>query len=242
MPRTDPRVDAYIERARPFARPILLRLRALVHKACPQCEETVRWGFPHFDRDGPVCSMAAFKAHCAFGFWKADLLKDVDGSLERGDRTAMGQLGRIASLGDLPPARALDALIKQAANLNEAGIKVACKPTPPRRVPVPKAFMTALRAVPTALATFEALPPSHRREYIEWIVEAKQESTKARRITTAVQWLSEGKRRNWKYEQSKPRSGTGRSTDAESDQSAPSPRRDSTTKVANPSVSRPQRR
>jgi uncharacterized protein YdeI (YjbR/CyaY-like superfamily) len=195
-----PDVDRYIEKAQPFARPILKRLRAVVHRACPQCEEVMKWSFPHFDYKGMLCSMASFKAHCAFGFWKASLLADAEKVLEKSDRTAMGHLGRITSLDDLPSDAALAALVKEAMKLNESGVKVVRAVKKKSALRVPAYFMEAIRANKQALAAFEAFPPSHKREYVEWVTEAKTEATRAKRLATAVQWIAQGKSRNWKYQ------------------------------------------
>lgn len=198
MGARDPRVDAYVAKAAPFARPILEHLREVVHGACPDVEETIRWGFPHFDAEGLLCSMAAFKAHCAFGFHKAALL--FDGAPAKDG--AMGHFGRIAALSDLPPKRELVRLVRAARKLNEEGAAApatkAGKPKPP--VEVPADLTAALRRNAKARAAFDGFPPSHRREYVEWIVEAKKDETRQRRIAQAVEWLAEGKSRNWKYE------------------------------------------
>lgn len=199
MPEFDKRIDAYIEKSGDFARPILEHLRQLVHKACPDVEETVKWGMPHFDYKGPICHMAAFKEHCAFGFWKHELLAGTE--LQR---TAMGSFGRITSLKDLPKDKEIVALIHQAMELNEKGIKVPKKPaTVKGEVVVPKALTAALSKNKTAKAAFDKFSPSHRREYSEWIAEAKTDATRDKRIATALEWLSEGKSRNWKYERPK---------------------------------------
>lgn len=198
MGKRDPRVDAYIEKSAGFARPILEHLRETVHSACPDVTETIRWGFPHFDAGGVLCSMASFKAHCAFGFWKGALLF---GDNAKG-REAMGQFGRIASIADLPPKRELVRLVKAARKLNEEGVAAPAtktgRPKPPAEVPADLA--AALKKSAKARATFEGFPPSHRREYVEWIVEAKRDETRQRRIAQAVEWHAEGKSRNWKYE------------------------------------------
>lgn len=199
MPTRDPRIDAYIANAQPFARPILRHLRAIVHSACPDAEETMKWSFPHFDhRGGMLCSMASFKAHCSFGFWNgASLLKAESRNAE-----AMGDFGRIRAVSDLPTKARIAALIKQAMKLNEAGVKrVARKTSAPRKpARVPAEFVAALTADAAAARAFAAFSPSARREYIAWITEAKTDATRERRIGTAVEWISEGKRRNWKYE------------------------------------------
>ena len=200
MPEFDKRIDAYIEKSRDFARPILEHLRKLVHKACPDVEETIKWGSPHFDYKGSLAGMASFKEHCAFGFWKHALLAG-DGNLER---TAMGSFGRITSLKDLPKDKEIVALIHQAMELNEKGIKVPKKPAVASgEVVVPKELTAALAKNKKAKASFDTGSPSHRREYVEWITEAKTEPTRDKRIATAIEWLSEGKSRNWKYERPK---------------------------------------
>lgn len=199
MATRDPRVDAYIARSQPFAKPILTYIRKTVHTACPDVQETMKWSFPHFDHMGMLCSMASFKAHCTLGFWKAALLKD--GGLPAASEKAMGQFGRITSLSDLPPARELSALVRKAAALNEQGVK-APRPKAASKKPIdpPPAFVRALKKDEKARDTFRGLPPGHQREYLEWIVEAKTDATRDKRIATAVEWLAEGKSRNWKYE------------------------------------------
>lgn len=199
---TDPRVDRYIADAAPFAQPILRHLRALIHEACPEVRETIKWNFPHFDLPrrkgrqghGTLCSMAAFTGHCTLGFWNApEVVGDavVDG--------AMGEFGRIASLEDLPDDDILRGYVRRAAELREQGVTM----TPPRkdRPPpeTPEDLLEALAANPKAQKAFEDFPPSHRREYVEWVEEAKRESTRLRRIRQTVEWVAQGKDRNWKY-------------------------------------------
>lgn len=196
MGTTDPRVDAYIEKSADFARPILSRLRKIVHKACPEAQETIKWGFPHFDYKGMLCSMAAFKNHCAFGFWKGELVVES----KKRDQ-AMGDLGRITALDDLPSDKVLAGYINKAMKLNDQGVPaphLARRRKKPK-LPVPDDLARALAESPGAKATFEGFPPSHRREYIEWITEARTEATRQRRLATALEWLAEGKPRNWKY-------------------------------------------
>ena len=202
MGTKDKRVDAYIAQSADFAKPILLHLRELVHKACPEVEETMKWSFPHFDYIGMMCSMAAFKQHCAFGFWKASIMKDAH-KLGSGNESAMGHFGKLTSLDDLPPDKVLLSYIKEAAKLNKEGIKL-----PPRvktsgaekKVEVPAYFIKALKKNSSARKTFDAFSYSHRKEYVEWIVEAKTEETRERRIAAAIELIAEGKGRNWKYE------------------------------------------
>ena len=193
-------VDAYIEKSQPFAKPILKRLREIVHRACPQVQEAIKWGMPAFEYKGPLAGMAGFKQHCTFGFWKDKVLRDRQGILETHERTAMGNLGCIRSLSDLPSSTALARLCKEAANLNDAGIKAPRTVRERKPIPMPPDFAKELRGKARALAYFDRLPPSHKREYLEWIVEAKKPETRAKRIATAITWLSQGKHRNWKYE------------------------------------------
>lgn len=196
MAKRDPRVDAYIKKAQPFAKPILTHLRKVVHDACPDVEETVKWGMPHFDYKGPFCGMAGFKGHATFGFWKGGLLKE---NLPKVDEKAMGQFGRIASLADLPGAATLTRLVKAAAKLNDDGVAVKRKTAPKAPLKTPPDLLAALKKNTKALATFTTFTPGRRREYVAWILEAKQAATRASRITTAVGWMAEGKVRNWKY-------------------------------------------
>lgn len=201
MGTKDPRVDAYIERAQPFAQPILRHLRKVVHTACPDVQETMKWSFPHFDYKGIFCAMAGFKQHCTFGFWKGALLRDSVKGMPTGGEKAMGQFGRIAALGDLPADKVLIGIVQAAAKLNDDGVSAPPrKPRPKAPLRVPPYFTAALKKNKKALAAFGALPPSHRREYVQWITEAKTEETRDRRMATALEWIAEGKGRNWKYE------------------------------------------
>jgi uncharacterized protein YdeI (YjbR/CyaY-like superfamily) len=197
MGKKDPRIDAYIDRSASFAKPILKHLRKIVHAGCPAVEETIKWSMPHFDYKGVMCGMAAFKEHCSFGFWKAQLILPNDNE----ERDAMGHFGRITSTADLPNEATLIKYVKKAAALNDSGTKVSgrTQPKPRPALKVPAYFQTALRKNAKAKKTFEALSPSHRREYVEWITEAKREETRQQRLKTAMQWLAEGKARNWKY-------------------------------------------
>jgi uncharacterized protein YdeI (YjbR/CyaY-like superfamily) len=196
MGKRDPRVDEYIARSSDFAKPILTYIRSVVHESCPDVEETMKWSFPHFDYKGMMCSMAAFKEHCAFGFWKASLI--LDGSNQGAD--AMGQFGRITKASDLPSKKLLRDFIRKAMALNESGTTVK-RETKARKkaIPVPADFSAAVKKNKKAQATFEGFSPSHRREYLEWITEAKSDETRKRRLDQAIQWLSEGKPRNWRY-------------------------------------------
>jgi uncharacterized protein YdeI (YjbR/CyaY-like superfamily) len=200
MARKDPRIDAYIARSTPFARPILKHLRKTVHAGCPDVEETLKWGHPSFTYKGIFAGMAAFKGHATFGFWKDALLRDEPGHPGKNDE-AMGAFGRITSVAGLPSDTALIRLVKKAAALHDQGIKVPRRPRPKvaAELKVPAYLMTTLRKHKKALSTFRSFSPSHRNEYVEWITEAKGEETRARRIATALEWMSAGKDRNWKY-------------------------------------------
>ncbi len=199
MPTTDPFVDAYIEKSREFARPILKHIRALVHEVCPDVVETRKWSFPHFDYKGMFCSMASFKEHCAFNFWKQSLL---DQNAFPAEKTAMGSFGRITSLADLPDDKTMKKLISDAVKLNDDGIKVnKAKPAAVKKeLVVPAVLLEALAQNDRAAETFNNFPPSCRKEYAEWITEAKTDATRDKRLAATIEWLSEGKRRNWKYE------------------------------------------
>ena len=201
MGQRDPRVDAYIGKAAPFARPILKHLRKVVHAGCPKVEETIKWGMPSFEYKGILCGMAAFKQHAVFGFWKEKVLEKRLPLDVRTEKDGMGTYGCLKSIADLPPAKHLERLVVEAAKINDAGIKSNEGRTRTKRppLPVPQEFMAAIRQDRKALATFEAFPPSHRREYVEWVTEAKREETRAQRIATSVAWMAEGKPRMWKY-------------------------------------------
>jgi uncharacterized protein YdeI (YjbR/CyaY-like superfamily) len=199
MPTTDPRVDAYIANSAEFAQPVLCHLREVVHAACPDVEETMKWSFPHFMYNGMLCSMASFKAHCAFNFWKGELLLDA---ADNKGKEAMGQFGRIASLKDLPSKKQLTGYIKQAMALNDEGVKAPARTRkePKPALAVPDYLGKALAAQQPALDHFTAFTPSKQRDYIEWLEEAKTDATRQRRLEQAVEWIAEGKSRNWKYE------------------------------------------
>ena len=199
MPKTDPYVDAYIDNAEDFARPILRHIRKLVHEACPEVVETRKWSFPHFDYKGIMCSMASFKQHCAFGFWKQSLL---EASAFPAEKTAMGSFGRIQSLKDLPNDDTMKKLIRDAMKLNDEGIKVQRAPaaTEKKELVIPELLREALARHEAAAETFDRFPYSKKKDYVNWITEAKSEATRDKRLATTIEWLAEGKSRNWKYE------------------------------------------
>jgi uncharacterized protein YdeI (YjbR/CyaY-like superfamily) len=203
----NPKVDAYIEKSRPFAQPILAHLRKAIHAGCPQVEETIKWSMPFFEYRGTIlCNMSAFKEHCRFGFWGLEIsaILRKDGLVREGGAST---LGRITSVESLPPEKKLVRWVTQAAALIEGGQERspvaartrAVKPAKPA-LKTPSDFDRALGKNKKAATVFAAFSPSCRREYIEWIVEAKQPATRERRIETAVEWIAEGKQRHWKYQ------------------------------------------
>jgi uncharacterized protein YdeI (YjbR/CyaY-like superfamily) len=193
----EPRVDAYIAKAQPFARPILEKVRERVHAALPEAEEAIKWGMPAYTLGGKIVLMtAAFKAHAALNFWRGQELRGDEANAD-----AMGQFGKIGSLDELPPDAELDRLIREAATLATS----APAPRKPKHAPKPPPqvhpeFAAALAKAPKAKAALDGFPASAQRDYFEWIAEAKTDATRAKRIATAVDWLNEGKRRHWKYQ------------------------------------------
>ena len=193
------KVDAYIAKAAPFARPILEKVRAAFHAGCPDIEERLKWGVPSFEKQGLVGGIAAFKAHASFGFWRGAELDDPQGIL-RAKGTASFMAEKFTDLSQVPPEKILVDYVRRAVALNLAGpAKRAKKPAkPPPKVPAD--LTKALKTSPNARATFEGLAPSHQREYVEWLTEAKRPETRAKRLATTLEWLAAGKSRNWKYE------------------------------------------
>ena len=203
MAKKEKLIDAYISKSADFAKLILNHIRELVHKACPDVEEKMKWSFPHFDYKGEMmCSMAAFKQHAVFGFWKASLMKDPVLIENARLETAMGHLGKLTSLKDLPPDKKMTTWIKEAMQLTDKGIKLPSKPksTEKKELVVPDYFTKALNKNKAAKKIFDNFAYSHKKEYLQWIVEAKTEETRNKRIATALEMLAEGKSRNWKYQ------------------------------------------
>lgn len=197
MPKVDPRIDAYIEKSADFAKPILTHLRGLIHKACPDVSEEIKWSMPAFYYEGPMCNIAAFKQHCTFGFWKQSLMENAGFP----EKNAMSSFGRITSVKDLPDQKTMIALIKQAMKLNEDGVKAPKKvPAEKKELVVPADLKKALSTDKAAKDVFDNFTYSHKKEYIEWIEEAKTEATREKRLATTLEWLAEGKSRNWKYQ------------------------------------------
>jgi uncharacterized protein YdeI (YjbR/CyaY-like superfamily) len=195
--KTDPRIDAYIDdKAADFAKPILRHLRAMVHEACPDCEETLKWSMPTFMYKGKILAgLASFKAHATFGYWNDTMLQ-----ADEKNRSAMGQFGRITSVDDLPPRETLIALTRKSMALVDSGAKPERQRAAKAPLTVPQDLQAALDAAPAAKATWDGFPPSCQREYVEWVTEAKRDETRTKRLNQTVEWLQEGKKRNWKYE------------------------------------------
>jgi uncharacterized protein YdeI (YjbR/CyaY-like superfamily) len=193
--KTDPRVDAYIARQADFARPILTHLRDILHEACPDCEETLKWSMPSFLYKGKILAgFAAFKAHATFGYWNDSMLQQ-----EEKNRSAMGQFGRLTSLDDLPDRARLIALTRDSMALIDSGAKPPRMTAKKAPFTVPQDLQAAIDADAAAKATFDGFPPSAQREYVEWVTEAKSEATRSKRLAQTIEWLAEGKRRHWKY-------------------------------------------
>jgi len=196
MGKRDKRVDAYIAKAPEFAKPILSYIRDAAHEGCPDVEEDLKWQNPAFTYKGLLAGMAAFKEHCVFGFWKGEL---VTGEKTPDGEQSMAMYRKVSSLDDLPSKKKLAAWFKKARELNDAGVKAPRVAKPKKPLEEPDFFLAAIKKNKKALATYEKFSPSHKREYIEWITDAKGEDTRARRVKQAVEWMAEGKARNWKY-------------------------------------------
>jgi uncharacterized protein YdeI (YjbR/CyaY-like superfamily) len=195
--KTDSRTDSYIDRQAEFAKPILRHLREVVHAACPECEETLKWSMPTFMYKKEIlASMAAFKQHATFGFWRGSLI--VGESDE--PMSGMGQFGRLTSVDDLPPRKELEALVRKAMQLTDDGVKPPRDKNKKAPFTVPQDVRAAIDANPAAAATFAGFPLSAQREYVDWVSEAKRDETRSKRLAQTVEWLAEGKRRHWKYE------------------------------------------
>lgn len=201
MGKKEKAIDNYIEKVAGFAKPIMTHIRELVHKACPDVEEKLKWGFPHFDYKGQMmCSMAAFKEHAVFGFWKAKLMKDPVLIENARSESAMGHLGRLKSIKDLPSDKKIIAWIKEAMVLNDKGIKLEKPKVEKKELVVPDYFKKAINKNKKAAATFNAFSYSHKKEYVEWVTEAKTDETRQNRMATSIEWMAEGKNRMWKYQ------------------------------------------
>jgi uncharacterized protein YdeI (YjbR/CyaY-like superfamily) len=198
MTKQDPRIDDYIAQSADFAKPILLRIRKLVHAVCPDVAETIKWGVPFYEHKGILLTTPAFKQHCSLVFWKGRLIFKEFSPKDNPRK----KFRRFTSLADLPHDKILTGYIKQAIALNEAGVKTPrYKPKAKAKLIVPHYFLAALKKNKRALAAFEDFSPSCRREYVEWLTEAKREETRGQRLQTAIEWIAAGKSRHWKYQQ-----------------------------------------
>ena len=194
----DPRVDEYVKFAAPFARPVLVRLRKFIHRGCPSVDETIKWNCPFFQYQGKIlCFFAEFKAHISFGFWGPDMKELIVGD---GVKSGRGLLGRIASNDDLPDDKTLLRYIKTAMAIHDSGVSTKVVRQAKPALVSPPALVQALKRSPEAAANWQKFPPSARRDYIEWITVAKRDETREERLLTTIEWVAEGKRRNWKYE------------------------------------------
>jgi uncharacterized protein YdeI (YjbR/CyaY-like superfamily) len=201
MAKVDKRIDAYIDSARDFAKPILIYIRSAVHKACPLVVETIKWGMPHYEYEGKIlCGMAAFKEHCAFMFRLGSLMKDPEGIMETaGGKTGMGHFGQIRDVKDLPSEKVFMRYVREAMALTKKGAMPPKAKAPAKDLAVPDDFLRILKKNKSAYTNFEKFSHSHKKEYVEWITEAKTPETRNKRMATAVEWLHQGKGRNWKY-------------------------------------------
>lgn len=196
----DPRIDAYIEKSPEFAKPVMIYLREIIHETCPEVEEGWKWSFPNFMYKGRIlCSFAAFKKHCAFGFWLEKEMKTMQELTKDIEKNSMHLLGKITTVADLPPKILLIKAIKEAMELTERGVTVKKAAPSDKTVETPDYFLNALDKNPAAKKNFENASPSFRKEYILWLEEAKTEATKLKRMEQAIEWISENKGRNWKY-------------------------------------------
>lgn len=201
MSITDPRIDAYIENAQPFAKPILIHLREIIHETCPEIEETWKWSFPHFMYKGKIlCAFSAFKQHCGFGFWLEKEMNTMKELTKGAESTGMFTLGKIRSIDDLPSKVLLKTAIQEAMELTDMGVTVKKAAAEKKETEVPQYFSDALNENADAKKVFENASPSFRKEYSMWITDAKTEATRNKRIEQALEWISAGKGRNWKYE------------------------------------------
>ena len=200
-------IDSYIEKAADFAKPILMKIREIIHKACPEVTESIKWSFPNFEYKGHIiCSMSAHKKHCSFGFWRGNDMEDPDKILQQTGKTAMGHLGQLKSIDDLPKDEIITRYLLQAIELSQktksksnsnAEVKVKKSIAAPE---VPDYFMELLKQSPGAKLNFEKFSNSCKKEYVEWISDAKTEKTRLKRLSEAMEMIKEGKNRNWKYQ------------------------------------------
>ncbi|KAF2080744.1 YdeI/OmpD-associated family protein [Flavobacterium sharifuzzamanii] len=193
-------VTAYIAKMADFAKPILNHLREVIFSACPEAEENIKWGTPHYSYKGDhLVMMGGFKQHCSFSLYKAELMKDaeIQASVKAGKK--FGYMDKIKDLSELPSKEKLTAYIKEAMVFNENG---TAKPKPVKEkstaeVVAPKEFVDALKKDTKATEIFESKSPSFRKNYIIWIADAKTDETRNKRISQSLEWIAEGKDRFW---------------------------------------------
>ena len=201
MEKYSPKIDTYIEKSQDFAKPILHYIRETVHEFCPDAEETMKWSFPHFIYKGKnLCAMASFKQHCTFGFWLEKEMKTMQEMTQNIEKNSMFSLGKITAMEDLPSKPQLKKAIKEAMELTDMGVTMKKAPPSKTEMEVPDDFQSALDSRPETLEIFEKASPSFRKEYIAWITEAKTEATRNKRLEKSLEWIAEGKGRNWKYQ------------------------------------------
>ena len=192
-------IDEYIEKAAPFAKPILSHIRELIHEAWPEIEETIKWKVPVYEYKGIVCATGAFKTHCAFNFFKAKLMKDPYHVFSEQFSDAAGQFGKLLTVSDLPSDSILREYIQEAAKLNTDKIKGPAKKKEDADHLIPNDLSIALKNNPIAQKQFETMSLGYKKEYIDWLLDAKMDATRQKRLETAIEWIAEGKPRNWKY-------------------------------------------
>lgn len=201
MEKYSPEIDAYIEKSQDFAKPILHYIRETIHECCPDAEETMKWSFPHFIYKGKnLCAMASFKQHCTFGFWLEKEMKTMQEITQDIEKNSMFSLGKITQVGDLPSKPQLKKAITEAMELTDMGVTMKKAAPSKTEMEIPDYFQNALNAQPKAKDFFEKASPSFRKEYIAWVSEAKTEATRNKRLEQSLEWIAEGKSRNWKYQ------------------------------------------
>jgi len=201
MEKYSSKIDAYIEKSQDFAKPVLHYIRETVHEFCPDAEETMKWSFPHFIYKGKnLCAMASFKQHCTFGFWLEKEMKTMQEITQNIEKNSMFSLGKIEQVADLPSKPQLKKAIKEAMELTDMGVTMKKAPPSKIEMEIPDYFQRALEAHPKAKEIFEKASPSFRKEYIAWVTEAKTEATRDKRLEQSLEWIAEGKGRNWKYQ------------------------------------------
>ncbi|SEW41674.1 Uncharacterized conserved protein YdeI, YjbR/CyaY-like superfamily, DUF1801 family [Chryseobacterium wanjuense] len=201
MEKYDTKVDEYIEKSPDFAKPILQYLRETIHEVCPDAEEAIKWKFPTFMYKGKIlCSITSFKQYCSMGFWLHGEMKTIKELETNAEKSSMFSLGKITKMEDLPAKPLLKKAILEAMELTDMGVTMKKAVPSKTETPIPDYFKEVLQHNKKAWEVFEKGSPSFRKEYINWITEAKTEATRNKRMEQAIEWISEGKGRNWKYE------------------------------------------